>query len=271
MSTALIRGNMLTQLANRGESASEPIEQLVRKFLTSLPGPWLPEEFFAPYELIERSIRDASDGGRHSLLRALHQLINDLFEEVKARQLDESESRQLFGALSIVAEHPLIKGSQYPRLLDFAIKQSALFSSRVTAPPDIVSNPQKFLVSRFNRLTKTERYGPNAGLRAMLRHAYRAAQIRHKYKSSAFQRAFVSGEPVEVEMRLNGVSRKSGLLRINNRDTIMLGFNELDAYYKRRDYPVVHIGEVILNQTSERSIANATNARVDDMVAETDW
>ena len=69
MSTALIRGNMLTQLANRGVSAVEPTEQLVHKFLTALPGPWLPEEFFAPYELIERSIKDASDDGKHSLLR----------------------------------------------------------------------------------------------------------------------------------------------------------------------------------------------------------
>ena len=83
MSIALIRGNMLTQLANRGESAVEETDRLLREFLADKSGPWLPEDFFAPFELVERSIDAATPEGKHTLLRLLHQLAGELFSVIE--------------------------------------------------------------------------------------------------------------------------------------------------------------------------------------------
>ena len=270
MSIALIRGNMLTQLANREKSAVEETDRVLREFLTDKPGPWLPEDFFAPYELVERSIDAATPEGKHTLLRLLHQLVGELFSviELEARKLIEEESRQLLGTMAIVGKHEILQESKYPDVLEFAVRQPALFWHRVGAPVDIVSDRERFVEILVKRLPEK--------IRQRIQHRLAPAEslleqiiylFKNRPQKKVWGRALLKGEVVEVEMVLNGKLRKAGVVRITGRkNAIIIDGAEFNLFSHRTGLPAVPLGEVYVEVASQRNIANWASTRFNDSV-----
>jgi hypothetical protein len=269
MSTALIRGNMLTQLANRGESAAGEIDRLIREFLADTPGPWMPEDFLAPYELLERSIDEASSDGRHFLLRMLHQLVSELFVDMEARKLNEAESRQMLGAMAVIGRHDLLRGSKYPNVLEFASRWPQLFWSRVFASPEIVSDREKFIRLLIEKLPS------DLQKRIQLRPEPDESPFEHiayifgyRPAKKVLRRAILN-HMVEVEMILNGVLHKAGVVRINDRCKVVINENEFSGFPARAELPAVNLGEVVLEVPSPRNIANVTITRFNESLETT--
>lgn len=265
MSTALIRGNMLTQLANRGESATVETERLVREFLADKPGAWMPEDFFAPYELVERSLDDAEQKGRHALLRTIHQLLSKLFVEVEARKLSETESRQLLSAMVIAGKHELLEGSKYPSVVEFVFRYPEIFWSRVTPIPDLVSDREQFVQLLLDKLPKEAqkrircRPTPDESLLEHIVYAF-----GHRPEKKILGRALLNGEIVEVEMVLNGESFRGGIIRINERCKALINATELLQFPAHAELSAINLGEVSIEVPSPRNIANVAFTRFND-------
>jgi hypothetical protein len=269
MSTALIRGNMLTHLGNRGTAAVEEADRLLREFLADKPGPWLPEDFFAPHELVERSIDAATPEGKHTLLRLLHQLVSELFFviELEARRLNESESRQLLGAMTIISRHPILRGSRYTDVVEFAARRPELFWNRVTAFPEIVSDRERFikiLIGLLPKKCQKQIQAPLARQRNFLESIGRLVGIASQ--DTDFKQAYFKGEAVQVEVTLNGSLVTTGVVRINKGHSVFVNGDELEQIAKRRKLPHKNLGEVAIAAASAsvRNIRNATLSRLND-------
>ena len=100
MSLALIRGNILTALANRNEHKE------VRKILCEDLGTeiekalqWLPEDMWAPHELIERSWQQAQPSGKALIENVVEELIQELTHKGTLSKVPEKrilvEAREL--------------------------------------------------------------------------------------------------------------------------------------------------------------------------------
>jgi hypothetical protein len=74
---------------------------------------------------------------------------------------------------------------------------------------------------------------------------------------------------VEVEMILNGVLHKAGVVRINDRCKVVINENEFSGFPARAELPAVNLGEVVLEVPSPRNIANVTITRFNESLETT--
>ena len=262
MSTALIRGNMLTQLANRGETMAMETKRLVRDFLADKPGAWMPEDFLAPYELVERSLDDATKDGRHLILRTIHQLLSELFFDVKVRKLTEAESRQLISAMFIAGKYELIEGTKYTSVIEFIYRYPDVFWGRVVQISDLTSDKRHFLKFLMKNIPdniqdfKKNRIGVFSCVEGLF----------GRGKKVKLKRAFLNGAKIDVEMQLNGRPYKAVVVRINNRDKALIDVEELPKIHRRPSHKVTKLGEIIIDEATPRNIANAAFTRFNDLI-----
>ncbi|MEQ1830451.1 MAG: hypothetical protein ABL921_31120, partial [Pirellula sp.] len=255
--------------ANRGGTAQTAVERLERKFLMDPPGPWLPDEFLSPHELLERSITNASDTGRKILIRGVHRILKRLFSEFSVRILSESESRELLGALCIAALHPSPgeKNLACLNLLYFAINRPAIFWEKVRPIEDIVgkatASRQALMIQLWEKIPETERlYFERMRVKPKA-----PASFLHKLVSSLtrsklfFDQALGEGKPVEVIMRVNGRSRKTGLICTPSKEAIYFSSQTLRRTFKGR-IASWNGGDFSLKDESERNIGNAVKTRI---------
>lgn len=274
MSLALIRSNLLTELANRGEVAGEEVEQKVREFLADPPGPWLPEEFGAPYELLERSIEKASGLGKRVLIRSARLLINNLYEEMKSRRLTPAESRELLGTMAIAKGQPSLFSDSLPKVLFFAINKSAFFWRKVTPSEDIVgstdSDRKEFISSVWAKLPRETRKKFMQPTRIRSKSAFGRRKIG-KTSKLRFANVLRHGDLVEIGMSINGKQQEFVVLRLSDRDNFLFSTEELynvPCSAENDLIPWTDLGQIRLRDTSPRTIANAIPRRLDQVLAD---
>jgi len=258
---------MLTSLANCGETAESEADQLIRSFLAAKPGAWMPEDFLAPYELVERSIDNATKEGKDFLLRKLSQLLNERFIDVlTGPQLGEAESRQFLSAIIIVSKHNLVRGHLISTF-QFALKKPDLFWKRVIPCQDIVSNRDKFISSLVAKLPKDAQ---DEIRKASSEHHFR--QWMHcVFKTNIFdfrtwqkRRAFFRGELVPVSFNLNGKLERSGVIRVNDRLSMFLTEDDLILKSPGTNLDYYDLDSAEMVDPTQRSLANLTWTKVHD-------
>ncbi len=164
MSFALIRNDLLVDLANEGDASTIPVQTKVEEFLGKAPGAWLPEGFESGYQLIDRAIKNAKKSGKIILIKAARRVLNELGRAWTFKKLSLKESRQFLGAAILIAEHSELMPENSMDLivpLHLARERAATFWARVSAVKEIVGTKNehkaKMLEGLWNLMPQSAR------------------------------------------------------------------------------------------------------------------
>lgn len=263
----MIRSNMLTALANKGHVALIEVERLVQEFLSDPVGDWLPDDFLAPHELLERSILECDEAGRTVIIDSVHRILTGLLSRFSARSLSETESRILFGALIVAVNHPLpkIRSSAYLDLLYLAVREPDVFWGKVQATKCILGDTDEEIKSfatelwnsipdniKNNYLDKRD-FGAlefGAGLLSMIR-------------DGPFKYRLNSGEIVKIYAYVNGRPFNTGMLRTPSSRNVFFPLSYLSSIERIASFVASkNIGKWTLRNENSETISNAISTRL---------
>ena len=254
MSLALIRSDLLTDIANQGESAASAIAQSAREFLEDSPGPWLPEQFYSPYELIDRSLRNSTKVGKQALLSFLHQELRSLFRHFCTFKLDEKESRRLLAILALAKSHRALCTDELTILVFVAMNVENLFWSKVKQAPDIVgtkaNDRAEFISFLWSKIPKSQR----DRVEELQETAIEVISTSGNSQSVHFC------EPLIVTIESGERTYEKGLMMVSDRVPIVYAKEQIPET-KNRLLPRVHLGTVRLHDTTSATLCNAIPSR----------
>ncbi len=255
---------MLTAVANRGKAAQAEVERMVKDFLADPPGPWLPEEFSAPHELLERSITDASKEGKTILVTGVHRVLKALFADFSVRRLTVKESRELLGSLIVAVNHPLDdqKNRAFLDFLYVAAKRPELFWEKVQPVEDIVGTSNDARKEFAERLWRK--------IPAPLKNHFFSLEPRPKPRLLRFlqrwgkeetrlQNALLDGEIVAVAYHLGTMSKQAYVVRTPSNEAIVLLSNP--PWASNSPYHC-DLGNASLKEASPRKVGEFLRGRL---------
>jgi len=164
MSFALMRIDLLVDLANEGEAATDPVQKQVDELLAKAPGAWLPDGYEASFQLVERAIKGANKRGKVILIKAARRVLNEYGRAWTFRKLTAKESRMFLGSAIIVADYPRLVPKNCMDLavpIQIARERPTSFWARVSATTEIVGfgekHKQEMLDSLWTRVPEASR------------------------------------------------------------------------------------------------------------------